>query len=33
MYKKTKDLIVSDREECGYGKGVGVHSNLLQSDT
>ena len=33
LRKKPKDLIASEREECGHGKGVGVYVTLLQSDT
>jgi hypothetical protein len=33
VHKKPKDLSASDIEERGYGKGVGVHATLLQSDT
>jgi hypothetical protein len=33
LYKKPKDLIASESEECGHGKGVGVYDTLLQSDT
>ena len=33
MCKKPKDLIGSEREESGHGKGVGVNPTLLQSDT
>ena len=33
LRKKTKDLIVSEREECGHGKGAGVYDTLMQSDT
>ena len=33
LRKKPKDLSASEREECGHGKGVGVHATLLQSDT
>jgi hypothetical protein len=29
MRKKPKDLSASDREECRYGKGVGVYATLL----
>ncbi len=28
-----RDLSASEKEECGYGKGVGVYDTLLQSDT
>ncbi len=30
--KKPKDVIPSEREQCGHGKGVGVHATLMQSD-
>ena len=33
LSKKPKDLSTSEREDRGYGKGVGVHGTLLQSDT
>ena len=33
LRKKPKDLSTSEREERGYGKGVGVYAILLQSDT
>jgi hypothetical protein len=33
LRKKPKDLIGSEREECGHAKGVGVYTTLLQSDT
>ncbi len=33
LHKKPKDLIASEREERGHGKGVGVYATLLQSDT
>jgi hypothetical protein len=33
LRKKPKDLSVSEREERGHGKGVGVYGTLLQSDT
>jgi hypothetical protein len=33
LHKKPKDLSPSDREECGYDKGVGVYDTLFQSDT
>jgi hypothetical protein len=31
--KKSKDLIESEGEKCGNGKGVGVYVTLFQSDT
>ena len=33
LRKKAKDLSASQREERGYGKGVGVYATLLQTDT
>ena len=33
MCKKQKDLSTSEREDRGDGKGVGVYTTLLQSDT
>jgi hypothetical protein len=33
LRKKPKDLSVSEREERGHGKGVGVYVTLIQSDT
>ncbi len=33
LRKKSKDLIASEREDRGHGKGVGVYVTLLQSDT
>ena len=33
LRKKTKDLSASEREERGHGKGVGVYSTLMKSDT
>ncbi len=29
LRKKPKDLIASEREESGHGKGVGVHVTLM----
>ena len=33
LYKKPKDLSVSDRKDRGHGKGVGVYVTLMKSDT
>jgi hypothetical protein len=33
LRKKPKDLSTSERDERGYGKGVGEYPTLLQSDT
>jgi hypothetical protein len=30
LRKKPKDLSASEREECGHGKGVGVHVTMLR---
>ena len=33
LSQKPMDLSASEREDRGHGKGVGVHTTLLQSDT
>ena len=33
LRKKPKDLSTSESEECGHGKGGGVYTTLIRSDT